>query len=95
LWQVADDGTAQFMHDFYAAREAGQLSRAEALRAAQSGFISGRPVLSLIDATGRGGRVTAVTLPQGSAPTQPGAPRAKSFSHPFYWAPFVLMGNWL
>lgn len=95
LWQVADDGTAQFMHDFYAAREAGALSRAEALRAAQAGFISGRPVLSLLDVAGRGGRITAVTLPQGAAPAPPGALRPKSFSHPFYWAPFVLMGNWL
>jgi CHAT domain-containing protein len=27
----------------------------------------------------------------GSFKVNPGAP----FAHPYYWAPFILMGNWL
>lgn len=29
--------------------------------------------------------------PEGSYTPDPGAP----YAHPYYWAPFILMGNWL
>jgi CHAT domain-containing protein len=30
--------------------------------------------------------------PAAAAPPEPSPP--KSFAHPYYWAPFILIGNW-
>ena len=69
LWPVQDEGSAQFMRAFYAARgESRQASKAQALRQAQLALLS-RKV----------------------AARDPGV----DLSHPYYWAPFILMGNWL
>jgi CHAT domain-containing protein len=81
LWPVADQSTAELMPEMYRLREENKLSKAEALRQAQVEFIHGR----------------AATEKPGS---QRAAPRevAQSktpFAHPYFWAPFILMGNWL
>jgi CHAT domain-containing protein/Tfp pilus assembly protein PilF len=70
LWPVADESTGLLMQQFYRLREAGQLTKAEALRQAQLRFINGA-----------GGDAKPDTKGQ--------------YRHPFYWAPFILMGNWL
>ncbi|MDJ0920890.1 MAG: tetratricopeptide repeat protein [Henriciella sp.] len=59
LWDVADTTTSILMADLYTNLSAGEMSKAEALQAAQ---------LALLE----------------DPATQ----------HPFYWAPFILMGNW-
>ena len=77
LWPVADASTGLLMREFYRMREAGKLSKAEALRQAQ--------LLLLKGTTGAGTK---------AAPCKNAADDA-CYSHPFYWAPFILMGNWL
>ena len=87
LWPVADQSTSEFMQRFYRLREAEKISKAEALRRAQVAFI-------------RGDERKAATAPGGTAR---GEVRrldgkdavAERFAHPYYWAPFILMGNWL
>jgi CHAT domain-containing protein len=34
---------------------------------------------------------TSASQATGNFTADPGAP----YAHPFYWAPFILMGNWL
>jgi CHAT domain-containing protein len=73
------------MSDFYArwvARPAD--GKAEALRQAQLAFLRG-PASSPHSGSGRG--VQAV---DDSAPASPDL----GYSHPFFWAPFVLIGNY-
>ena len=64
LWSVADTSTALFMQEFYALRQRGDLTTAEALRRAQLAFLD---------------------------PER----QDERYDHPYYWAPFILMGNWL
>lgn len=60
LWTVNDASTATFIAAFYKSLTQPQITKAQAVRAAQ------------------------LTLLQ-----------SQEFKHPFYWAPFVLVGNWL
>jgi CHAT domain-containing protein len=60
LWFINDESTADMVSEFYRQLDSSDLSKAEALRAAQ---------LSLLE-----------------------QPR---YRHPSYWAPFLLIGNWL
>lgn len=92
FWNVADTSTATFMHAFYAQREAHGLSRAQALRQAQLAFIRGE------------GETTAAPDERQRGASREGAAdiavpfhaeAGRPLAHPYYWAPFVLMGNWL
>lgn len=80
LWPVADEATANIMQSFYRNMIEGKLDKAEALRRAQIDAISGKF---------GGPERSAVSLKQG--PTA----AALDSSHPYFWSPFVLMGNWL
>jgi CHAT domain-containing protein/Tfp pilus assembly protein PilF len=83
LWEVDDASTGELMGDFYKrwADGRGKVAKVEALREAQLDLLLGRVKVEE-GASGRGSTVE----PQRSIPA--------GFAHPFYWAPFVLMGNW-
>jgi CHAT domain-containing protein/Tfp pilus assembly protein PilF len=83
LWPVADESTSLLMQEFYRRLESvpGML-KAEALRQAQLALLRG-------DISRSGGSADA----RGVA--LPGKPSLPGFTHPYYWAPFFLMGNWL
>jgi len=89
LWPVADVSTGALMQRFYRAWAQGA-SKADALRSAQLDLLRGR-VGHLVAGVDRGGRLGEKN-PQGGVRfvASPKAPLA----HPFYWAPFVLMGDW-
>lgn len=84
LWSVNDASTGQLMSDFYKrwASGAGNVSKVEALREAQLDMLHGK-VTGSGSASGRGFDVV-----ENAASVSAG------FTHPYYWAPFVLMGNW-
>ena len=92
LWPVADQSTAMFMQKMYRLRQENGLTKAEALREAQLALLSGqhaRPTSLSITPASNGEL-------QGSANAPAFTPDpAKPFAHPYYWAPFILMGNWL
>lgn len=87
LWTVSDGGTQQLMSAFYTAIKTGKVSHAEALRQAQVALITGN-----YEALGepRGEFVSIEPRLQAkpsSAPTK--------LTHPYYWAPFIMIGNGL
>jgi CHAT domain-containing protein len=87
LWEVDDASTGALMADFYKrwADGAGNVPKVEALRQAQLDLLHGK-VTAQSDASGRGFK---------HAEDKPGTPAPPAgYAHPFYWAPFVLMGNW-
>jgi CHAT domain-containing protein len=84
LWSVSDDSTALLMQAFYREREALHLAKSDALRQAQ---------LEVMADTGGGGGQQRAVQHAGVA-AAPSRPTAKGYAHPFYWAPFVLFGNW-
>ncbi len=85
LWDVNDASTSRIMSDFYArwVKDPAE-GKAEALRQAQLAFLRG-PAVSSPARSDRG-----VQPVEGSAAT----PRAAGYAHPYYWAPFVLIGNY-
>jgi len=83
LWSVADESTGLLMREFYREREANpSLTKLEALRRAQIKLLKGEVKPASIEKN-RGVRTSAA----GAKPAD--------WKHPYYWAPFFLMGNWL
>jgi len=69
-------------------------TKAEALRSAQLALIEGDSSLSSETVTQRALEVAASDATAAQTPKFVVDP-ARPFAHPYYWAPFVLMGNWL
>ncbi len=84
LWDVNDLSTSHIMSDFYArwVKNPAQ-GKAEALRQAQLAFLQGGAVAPGAK-TGRGFQTSEVPKAMQSS---------LGYAHPYYWAPFVLIGN--
>jgi CHAT domain-containing protein/Tfp pilus assembly protein PilF len=80
LWAVDDGGTQALMSVFYALLPSGKLTKAEVLRQAQIALITG----SSSQLGQQQGRIDSI--PKSTV---------VSLSHPYYWAPFILIGNGL
>lgn len=92
LWPVADSSTALLMQRFYELRELGGMSKAQALAMVQREFIHG-DVGSKANLTRRSVVYeTAQRFNENFRETPDGLD--PGFSHPAFWAPFVLTGNW-
>ncbi|NEO25994.1 MAG: tetratricopeptide repeat protein [Kamptonema sp. SIO4C4] len=86
LWSVDDGGTQALMNAFYAALTQG-MSKAEALRQAQMALITD-------DYTTIGGERGLVEVRARVRENVPDAVQSR-LGHPYYWAPFILIGNGL
>ena len=87
LWLVNDPATALLMREFYNQLKGNTvkpgITKPEALQQVQIAFIKGNLTHKEAEALDRAGGRRYV---EGQLP-------ANSFAHPYYWAPFILMGN--
>jgi CHAT domain-containing protein/uncharacterized protein HemY len=92
LWSVFDASTKDTMVEFYRGFRGGKISKAEALRRAQIKVMNGQYKPS----EGAAKRSSDIIEFEGDEEQRkpftkdPKAP----FAHPYYWSPFILMGNW-
>ncbi|MEB3218957.1 MAG: CHAT domain-containing protein [Nostocales cyanobacterium 94392] len=87
LWQVSDGGTQALMDAFYAALQNPKTSKADALRKAQIALINGN--FSIL-----GNQRASITVQQ-RIDKNLSKKVSNNLSHPYYWAPFILIGNGL
>jgi CHAT domain-containing protein len=88
LWNVNDTSTSLLMQQFYKNLATGKMSKAEALRQAQLS-LQGKQITAKNTSINREAGIEVVATGGRSLP----APT--DFSHPYYWAPFILIGNGL
>lgn len=89
LWKVEDSSTAALMASFY--KNLRTMTKVEALRQAQLELIKGQASSDLLARRGVGGIGKLGEVPE-SKPVSP-APLSVSTSHPYFWAPFILVGD--
>ena len=91
LWKVDDPSTAQLMQQFYSnlAIDA-HPTKASALRQAQLSLLNGSKSTSR-NSEERGG--IRVNIKPGASSRN--EKLSSGYSHPYYWAPFILIGNGL
>jgi CHAT domain-containing protein len=82
LWGVEDSSTSTLMQEFYRLRESG-ITKGEALRRVQVKMLNGEIGIN-VNSVRRG----EALFRYENNPDRP-------YSHPYFWAPFVLIGNYL
>lgn len=85
LWAVDDGGTQALMDIFYTMLKRPNMTKAEALRQAQIALITGN-----YDALGSEGNRIAQNIANRLPVTV-----TEYLDHPYYWAPFIMIGNGL
>lgn len=95
LWSVADPSTSLLMRKFYKVRDEEGLSKIAALQRAQLSFLKGSDGAAAEVAAGEPrGAAGAGRLKRGNAPSAFVKDPAAPYAHPYYWAPFIMIGNW-
>ena len=85
LWAVNDAATTALIARFYGELQSAPI-KAEALRQAQIAMIKGQ--ISINGNQIQGAKETPILLPEGTLIT-----RDRVLNHPYYWAPFTMIGS--
>ena len=88
LWNVGDSSTQVFMGHFYHSLHEPGVTRAEALRRAQVAMIRNG---NARETGGDRGECQQVICPVEGEEGAIG----NTYAHPYYWSPFILIGNGL
>ena len=89
LWSVADSSTSLLMRDFYARWQAHpEAGKGVALRDAQRALLGVEAAVEIGKTRGATRAATGTDAPLFVRDEK------QPFTHPFYWAPFTLIGNW-
>jgi CHAT domain-containing protein len=88
LWSVSDGGTQALMNALYTALN-NRVSAAEALRQAQIALIT-KDLSAVGGSRGEDAWIEVVSTRTGLPPQV-----SNHLNHPYYWAPFILIGNGL
>ena len=86
LWKVSDDGTQILMNGFYNVLKQKKITKAEALRQAQIALITN-------DYSAVGGKRGGIFVDGNNNDKL--KQTDNKLQHPYYWAPFILIGNGL
>jgi CHAT domain-containing protein len=94
LWAVNDASTSLLMQQFYKNVASGTpqkpMTKAEAIRQAQLSLLQGK-----ITAADAPQRAIIQVVPVSGGQTTAVKSNSPEFSHPYYWTPFILIGNGL
>lgn len=89
LWPVSDSATPRLLSEFYLHLRDQNITKAQALRRAQLSFIHGKAVHG---EKLEGPQRAKVSWKQETEKKRVSGPM---YRHPYFWAPFILIGNWL
>ncbi len=92
LWSVFDASTKDVMVEFYRGFRGGKITKAEALRRAQIAVMNGE-YKPKEGSTVRSDDLVVFEDESNARIPFKADPKAP-FAHPYYWSPFILMGNW-
>ncbi len=98
LWEVSDDSTAELMSRFYKTYNSRNgANKASSLRSAQMALLRGeyKTAGAASRQLTREDAETAAKIKIDSAKLKLfKAAKTAPFAHPYYWSPFILIGNW-
>ena len=89
LWPVADNSTKDFMVEFYRLYGREGRSKADAVRLAQMKLLKG----DYRGGTNQNKRADDFVTTTNTMPAFTTDPKAP-YAHPYFWSPFILIGNW-
>ncbi|NJM46243.1 MAG: DUF2225 domain-containing protein [Alkalinema sp. RU_4_3] len=92
LWQVSDQSTALMMQKFYGYLSQG-MTKAEALQKAQLDLLQLNRLKSSNQALNQLPRAAIAIQSVKSIADRSKAQQDLGYAHPFFWAPFILIGN--